>query len=94
MRVAITLLGRRQTSTAPPPPLADLIAILNANDVAILAVPGHVMVASGVRLPALRHAEAEIRINDPALPSPYWTRFAYIEPSLTNVLVMHVKKYA
>lgn len=94
MRVAIAHLGRRQTSTAPPPSLADLMAIMQANDVAILAVPGHVMVASGVRLSGNSSPKAEVRINDPALPSPYWTRFSNIEPSLTNCLVMHVKKYA
>lgn len=94
MRVAIAHLGRRQTTAAPPPSLADLVAIMHANDVAILAVPGHVMVASGIRLPPDSPLKAEIRINDPALPSPYWTRFSNIEPSLTNGLVMHVRKYA
>ena len=93
MRLAIAQLARRKTTTVPPISAPDLHASMERGDVVILGVPGHVMVASGLRFPRATFAAAELRINDPALASPYWTHFANVKHALTDCIVVHVSEY-
>ena len=93
MQLAIARLGQRKTMRSPPLSAQAFFDTLAADDVVIVAVPGHVMVGSGVRFPKPVYAAMEVRVHDPAEPEPFWTRYVDLSLTLTDCLVVHGRQY-